>query len=81
MFYKKAIKFFGKSKKNYTVLIFSDSVFCALLRFSDILERNNDYSDTLDFRRGSVGVFAVFVLEVPDYKFAMLIYLCTRSVQ
>ncbi len=23
--------------------------------FSDISERNNDYSDTLDFRRGSVG--------------------------
>ncbi len=42
---------------------------------SDIAEGNNDYSDTLDFRRGGeVGVVTFFVLEVPDYKSAMLIY-------
>ncbi len=28
--------------------------------FSDISERNNDYSDTLDFRRGEVGVVTFF---------------------
>ncbi len=33
--------------------------------FSDILERNNDYSDT---------VVTFFILEVPDYKSVMLIY-------
>ncbi len=45
--------------------------------FSDISERNNDYSDTLDFRRelGEMGVVTFFVQEVPDYEFAMLIYL------
>ncbi len=45
---------------------------------SDISERNNDYSDTLDFRRGWVGEVAVvtfFVLKVLDYESAMLIYL------
>ncbi len=36
--------------------------------FSDISERNNDYSDTLDFRRGWVGVVTFFVLKVPDYE-------------
>ncbi len=47
--------------------------------FSYISERNNDYSDTLDFRRGwvgEVGVVTCFVLKVPDYESAMLIYLC-----
>ncbi len=33
--------------------------------FSDISERNNDYSDTLDFRRWWVKVVTFFVLEVP----------------
>ncbi len=42
--------------------------------FSDISEQNNDYSDTLDFRRGRGGGGHVFVLEVPDYESAMLIY-------
>ncbi len=45
--------------------------------FSDISEWNNDYSDTFDFRRGWVGELGVvtfFVLKVPDYKSAMLIY-------
>ncbi len=28
--------------------------------FSDISERNNDYSDTLDFRRGWAGVVTQF---------------------
>ncbi len=45
--------------------------------FSDISERNNNYSDNLDFRRGwvgEVGVVTFFVLEVPDYESAMLIY-------
>ncbi len=41
--------------------------------FSDILERNNDYSDTLNWRRGGVDGH-VFILEVPDHKSAMLIY-------
>ncbi len=45
---------------------------------SDILERNNDYSDNLDFRRRwveEVGVVIFSVLEVSDYnKSAMLIY-------
>ncbi len=43
--------------------------------FSDILERNNDYSDSLDFGREWVVVATFFILEVPDYKSAMLIYL------
>ncbi len=45
------------------------------LILSDISERNNDYSDTLDFRRrvGEVEVVTFFVLEVPDYKSVMLI--------
>ncbi len=43
--------------------------------FSDISERNNDYSDTLDFRRGRVGAVTFFVLKVPDYESAMLVYL------
>ncbi len=43
--------------------------------FSDTSERNNDYSDTLDFRRGWMGEFKFFVLKVPDYESAMLIYL------
>ncbi len=47
---------------------------------SDILEQNNDYSDTLDFRRGIVGVVRFFILEVPDYNSAMnvniYVYLC-----
>ncbi len=41
---------------------------------SDISERNNDYSDTLDFRRGWVVVVTFFIFEVPDYKSTMLIY-------
>ncbi len=43
--------------------------------FSDISERNNDYSDTLYIRSrwvGDVGVITFFVLKVPDYKSAML---------
>ncbi len=52
--------------------------------FSYISERNNDYSDPLDLRRGWVGVVTFFVLEVLDYKFAILIplytiYICIRS--
>ncbi len=45
--------------------------------FGDISERNNDCFDTLDFRRRWEGEVLVtfFVLEDPDYKFAMLIYL------
>ncbi len=43
--------------------------------FSDILEQNNDYCDTLDLRRGWVGEVMFFVLQVPDYKSIMLIYL------
>ncbi len=45
--------------------------------FSDISERNDDYSGTIKFGRGSVQeaeVLTFFFLEVPDYKFAMLIY-------
>ncbi len=45
--------------------------------FSGISERNNDYSDTLDFRRwwvGEVRVVTFFVLKIPDYVSAMLIY-------
>ncbi len=38
------------------------------LIFSDILERNNNYSDTLDFRRKWVGEVTFFVLKVPDYE-------------
>ncbi len=51
--------------------------------FSDISERNNDYSDTLDFRRGwvgEVGVVTFFNLKVPDYESAMLIYLYIYTV-
>ncbi len=46
--------------------------------YIDISDRNNDYSDTLDLRKewvGEVGVVTFFVLEVLDYKSAMLIYL------
>ncbi len=46
--------------------------------FNDISERNNDYSDTLDFRRWwveEVGFVTFFVLEVPDYKSAMFLYI------
>ncbi len=43
--------------------------------FSGISERNNDYSDILDFGRERVRVVTFFVLEVPDYKSAMLMYL------
>ncbi len=46
--------------------------------FSDVSERNNDYSCILDFRKGWVEkavVVTFFVFEVPDYKFAMLMYL------
>ncbi len=46
--------------------------------FSDVLERNNDYSDTHIVRRwwvGEMGMFTFFVLEVPDCKPAMLINL------
>ncbi len=49
---------------------------------SDISERNNDYFDTLDFRRGwvgEVGVVTFFVLEVLDYESAMFIYIYIRS--
>ncbi len=48
------------------------------LIFSDILERNNDYFHTLDFemeRVKELEVVAFCVLEVPDYKPAMLIQL------
>ncbi len=53
------------------IFVIYDQIGCI---FSDISERNNDYSDTLDFRRGWVGVVTFFVLEVPDYASAMLIY-------
>ncbi len=49
-----------------------------LLFLNDILEWNNDYSDTLDFRKewvGEMGVVTFFVLEVPDYESAMFIYI------
>ncbi len=37
----------------------------------------NDYTDTLDFRKGWVWEVGVifFVLKVPDYESTMLIYL------
>ncbi len=57
------LKFFRKSVK--------------IIIFSDISKQNNDYSDTLDFRKGwvgEVGVVTFFILEVLDYKSAMLIY-------
>ncbi len=41
------------------------------------MERNDDYSDTHDLGggwMGEVGVITFFILEVPDYKSAMLIY-------
>ncbi len=50
--------------------------------FSDISERNNDYSDTLDFKRewvGEVAVVTFFVLEVPDFKSAMLIWVILKK--
>ncbi len=43
--------------------------------FSDISERNNNYKDTFDFRKGEVRVVTFFVLKVPDYESAILIYL------
>ncbi len=52
--------------------------------FSDISERKNDYSDTLDFRRGrvgEVGMVTFFILEVPDYESAMLIYFVGSSTE
>ncbi len=47
---------------------------------SNISERNNDYSDNLDFRRGEVGVVTFFVLEVSDYKSAMLYLYIYKNV-
>ncbi len=51
--------------------------------FRDISERSNDYSDTIEFRRGrvrEVEVVSFFVLEVPDSKSWMLIYEgCSKS--
>ncbi len=44
--------------------------------FSDISERNNDYSDTFEFRRRRVseaGLNTFSILEVPDHKSALLI--------
>ncbi len=35
---------------SFSIIIFWDQLLFEV--FSDILERNNDYSDTLDFRRG-----------------------------
>ncbi len=43
--------------------------------FRVILKRNNDYSDTLDIRREWEGEVTFFVLKVPDFKSAVLIYL------
>ncbi len=51
------------------------NVTCGRNFFSDISERNKDYSDTLDFRRGLVGSVTFFVLEVSDYEATKLIYL------
>ncbi len=51
--------------------------------FSDISERNNDYSDTLDFIRGpvgEVGVVTFFVSEVTDYESAMLIWVVLQKL-
>ncbi len=67
---------------SYSVVFITDHEFFLLPFFSDISERNNDYSDTLDFRRGWVGEdVTFFVSKVPDYKSAMLIYLyiCGRA--
>ncbi len=53
-----------------------------LVVFSDISEGNNNYSATLDFRRGrvvEVGVVTFFVLEVPDYESAMFIYIHVKN--
>ncbi len=64
-----------ETEKKYFELLWSHKT--NSLFFSDNSERNNDYSDTLDFRRGwmgEVGVVTFFVLKVPDYESAMLIY-------
>ncbi len=56
---------------------------CTILYFSDISEQNDDYSDTLDFRRVEWGRWGshVFVFKIPDYKSVMLLYLyiCIRT--
>ncbi len=51
---------------------------CTFDIFSDILEKN-DYSDT-QLQKGVSGVVTFFILEVPDYKSAMLIYLYIYSI-
>ncbi len=54
-------KFWEGVQKKHHIVWFSGFSF-----FSDISEQNNDYSDTLDFRRervGEVGVVTLFVLE------------------
>ncbi len=49
--------------------------------FSDISERNNDYFDIPTSEGGEWGVVTFFVLEVPDYESAMLIYEgCPKSL-
>ncbi len=45
--------------------------------FSEILKQNNDYTHTLEFGRGWLGevrIVTFSILEVPEYKSAMLIY-------
>ncbi len=71
-----------------TTDLFPEGFLKKVIIISDISERNNDYSDTLDFRRGWLGEMAVvtfFILVVPDYESVMLIYffiyiyICIRS--
>ncbi len=65
---------FGRTHTDFGIILYGmKKVFV----FSDISERNNDYSDTHDFWRGwvgEVGVLRFFVLKVPDYESAMLMY-------
>ncbi len=60
----------AESKQNRLVTIATETRLSAqnqFFFFRDISERNNDYSDTLDFRRGRVEeVVTFFVLEVPN---------------
>ncbi len=63
---------------HYSGHLFQNRFFSPTSIFSSVLEGSNDYFNTLNFRRGwlgEVGVITFFILEVPDYKSAMLIYL------
>ncbi len=73
----------NESNMLVNILLFMMRLFYILLIFfSDISKRNNDYSHTVDFRRGEWGrgVVTFFVLKVPDYESAMFIWVVLQKL-